>query len=438
MDGATEYQLQVDDNADFSSPGIDLVTGWTHWCAGGFTEGSINHWRVRAFEGCGFWGPWNSGDSFTVHEYASLPTPELVTPYQGQVVRTYPGFTWNAGFGGTIGLIQINTYESFIAPKFEATTYGQFITGFLLDVSTEYFWRVKTSNACEESDWSDVRSFWTEDYQQYSVTFESKTVHRGEENVALRIFGTWMFGLAYIHIPIVVRSVDGGAFWTGQLPFDSSTIAGGTHGVNWNWVNQDFADQTRAVIPGVPGFPCDPGADIGYDGNTPDHLYIVALQNHSTQTEPEHLDDWNFLTLTFDVNLQAGSFEFDTACHNADLIGLRIVDANGFSHGSGIFDGSGCFGCKNDCYFTKGVVTISECECGAWGDVNGDGAVNPVDVVFMVNYVYKGQDARIQPQDCLYEAGDADCSQQVNPVDVVYFVNYVYKNQNAFCDPCLD
>jgi hypothetical protein len=76
------------------------------------------------------------------------------------------------------------------------------------------------------------------------------------------------------------------------------------------------------------------------------------------------------------------------------------------------------------------------CDCGVWGDVDGNAAVNPVDVVYMVNYVYKNQDARVQPPDCPYEAGDADCSNQVNPVDVVYFVNYVYKNQNAFCDPC--
>lgn len=83
------------------------------------------------------------------------------------------------------------------------------------------------------------------------------------------------------------------------------------------------------------------------------------------------------------------------------------------------------------------ISAIEEtCDCGVWGDVNGDMAVNPVDVVYMVNFVYKNQDARVQPPDCPYEAGDVDCNGQVNPVDVVYFVNYVYKNQNAFCDPC--
>jgi hypothetical protein len=86
--------------------------------------------------------------------------------------------------------------------------------------------------------------------------------------------------------------------------------------------------------------------------------------------------------------------------------------------------------------FWQSSAVEQPCDCGVWGDVNDDAAINPVDVVYMVNFVYKNQDARVQPPDCPYEAGDVDCNDQVNPVDVVYYVNYVYKNQKAFCDPC--
>jgi hypothetical protein len=86
-----------------------------------------------------------------------------------------------------------------------------------------------------------------------------------------------------------------------------------------------------------------------------------------------------------------------------------------------------------------GVETItSENNCGSpFGDVNCDAAVNPVDVVYMVNYVYKNQDARCYPGgwNCPYDIGDVDCNGAVNPIDVVYYVNYVYKNQDAFCSP---
>jgi len=80
-----------------------------------------------------------------------------------------------------------------------------------------------------------------------------------------------------------------------------------------------------------------------------------------------------------------------------------------------------------------------DCECGVWGDVNGDGSVNPVDAVFMVNYVYLGNDMRVQPPNCSYEAGDVNCDGNVNPVDMVHCVNYVYLSITPFpcSDPCL-
>jgi len=78
------------------------------------------------------------------------------------------------------------------------------------------------------------------------------------------------------------------------------------------------------------------------------------------------------------------------------------------------------------------------CNCGVWGDLNGDEAINAVDVVYIVNYVYKNQDSRVQPANCPLEAGNVDCDGIINPVEVVFYINYVYKNQpDAFClDPC--
>jgi len=79
-----------------------------------------------------------------------------------------------------------------------------------------------------------------------------------------------------------------------------------------------------------------------------------------------------------------------------------------------------------------------DCDCTGQGDLNNDEAINPVDVVLMVNYVYRSLDSR-EPlaTTCAVGNGDWDCSGDINPVDVVYYTNFVYKATGANpCDPC--
>jgi len=101
---------------------------------------------------------------------------------------------------------------------------------------------------------------------------------------------------------------------------------------------------------------------------------------------------------------------------------------------------SPCLPGNNDCAALIGALDQGcSCNCGVWGDADGNGEVNPVDAVYMVNFVYKNQDARVQPFNCPYKAGDVNCDDAVNPVDVVYYVNYVYKNLRPWpcANPCL-
>ena len=71
------------------------------------------------------------------------------------------------------------------------------------------------------------------------------------------------------------------------------------------------------------------------------------------------------------------------------------------------------------------------CDCTAHCDLNLDNAINPVDVVYIVNFVYKGIDLRQQIPSCPADNGDWDCDGNVNPVDVVEYVNFVYKGLGA-------
>ncbi|UCB52686.1 MAG: hypothetical protein JSV10_00920 [Candidatus Zixiibacteriota bacterium] len=60
------------------------------------------------------------------------------------------------------------------------------------------------------------------------------------------------------------------------------------------------------------------------------------------------------------------------------------------------------------------------------GDSNGDGIINLADVVYLVNFLYKGGSAP-EPM----EAGDANCDEVVNLADVVLLINYLFKGESA-------
>ena len=86
-----------------------------------------------------------------------------------------------------------------------------------------------------------------------------------------------------------------------------------------------------------------------------------------------------------------------------------------------------------------GAITYEcgECDCGVWGDVTGEGEINPQDVTYMVQYVYFQNDMRVQPANCPLHAGDVNCDGAVNPQDVTFYVQYVYMTNDMFCpDPC--
>jgi hypothetical protein len=69
---------------------------------------------------------------------------------------------------------------------------------------------------------------------------------------------------------------------------------------------------------------------------------------------------------------------------------------------------------------TDGSVEVEQ---GERGDVNCDGDIDPLDVSYIINRVYKGWDVL-----CSDVLGDIDCSGNLDPVDATYLVNRVYKS----------
>jgi hypothetical protein len=57
------------------------------------------------------------------------------------------------------------------------------------------------------------------------------------------------------------------------------------------------------------------------------------------------------------------------------------------------------------------------------GDANSDGAVGAGDIVYLLNYLFRGDDPP-----CPMESGDANCDGAVGAGDIVYLLSYLYRN----------
>jgi hypothetical protein len=68
---------------------------------------------------------------------------------------------------------------------------------------------------------------------------------------------------------------------------------------------------------------------------------------------------------------------------------------------------------------------------GICGDADGSGGINIGDAVYMINYIFAGGPAPLDPH-----GGDVDCSGQLNIGDAVYLVNYIFAGGPAPCSGC--
>jgi hypothetical protein len=163
--GATRYQLQVDDNNDFSSPLIEFNTSnasiLSHSSATVLGYG-VYYWRVNIDTGSGFV---ISPFYFTVTiSPVAATAPVLTSPVNGSTTTdTTPSFTWNASASSQgqpfSYQIQIDNNQSFSSPEEDVIVSVTDFTSPDLAVGT-YYWRVRTVNSFGlAGPWSTVKSF---------------------------------------------------------------------------------------------------------------------------------------------------------------------------------------------------------------------------------------------------------------------------------------
>jgi cysteine-rich repeat protein len=122
-----------------------------------------------------------------------------------------------------------------------------------------------------------------------------------------------------------------------------------------------------------------------------------------------------------DGNLIAGD-GCNPVC-SLEVCGNGVLDA-----GEGCDDGNTISGdgCSSTCQIEGACnVTIT-------GDVNNSGTITSADIIYLVNYVFKGQ---APPMPCA-ASGDVNCSGTVTSADIIFLVGFVFKGGPAPCDVC--
>jgi hypothetical protein len=151
---ATSYQIEIDEDADFSSPEIVRTTIGTFFTPGVDLPPGTHHWRVRTANVCGM-GEWSSTRSITI---LTTPTqPDLSSPFNGDTTSDdTPTFRWDGVSGATWYRVQVDDDSDFDSPEINETTGGTSHTpgsGLPDDV---YHWRVRAYNECGTGSWSEV------------------------------------------------------------------------------------------------------------------------------------------------------------------------------------------------------------------------------------------------------------------------------------------
>jgi hypothetical protein len=155
------YQIQVANNAAFTSPTVDTGAGFlTNKDVHEYTpETDLNantkyYWRVRSYNTAGEYSAWSL---VRILRTAILP-PTLLTPADGEpTTNRKPIFDWRDVAGASSYTIQVSTNSSFTTLTVNATVVPSTYTPTIsLPVGT-FYWRVKSNGVNGPSLWTTMR-----------------------------------------------------------------------------------------------------------------------------------------------------------------------------------------------------------------------------------------------------------------------------------------
>src|SRR6478735_7650935 len=138
--GAVRYDVQVDDNAAFSSPEVSASTVSNSYVPTVNLRPGVQYWRVQAFSNLGEGSGWVEGTLTKV----AVEVPVLVSPANG-VNLTQPNdpplMRWNPSPGAVTYLVEVDDNSDFVGSTTVETRSTSMVWPHPL-TGGDWFWRV--------------------------------------------------------------------------------------------------------------------------------------------------------------------------------------------------------------------------------------------------------------------------------------------------------
>jgi predicted phage tail protein len=154
------YQIQIDDQEDFSSPEFDRMGSTIISTPDMMLEQGIYYWRVRGINRFDRVGDWSETWQFIVS--IPPPVPPLSLPEDRTIITgiAKPDLSWESVENGSNYQVQVDDRDDFSSPEFDATTPNTSSTVEPALILGDYYWRVRAINEYDTpGEWSSIWEF---------------------------------------------------------------------------------------------------------------------------------------------------------------------------------------------------------------------------------------------------------------------------------------
>ncbi|MBI5957664.1 MAG: PD40 domain-containing protein, partial [Chloroflexi bacterium] len=145
--GVTKYQIQVDNNSDFSSPNLNPQVSTTTYTPGTGLANGPYWWHVKVQYVSGVWGDWSDTWTFTI-DTVKPPLPILLLPAtKSTELTSQPTFDWSDAAEAVRYDIQVDNNSDFSSPLFTNPAIPSQYTPDPGINDGVYYWRVRSVDA---------------------------------------------------------------------------------------------------------------------------------------------------------------------------------------------------------------------------------------------------------------------------------------------------